>query len=516
MPHPRRGAALSLLVLTSLLLAGTLLRFHDLDGKIYWHDEAHTSLRVFGHTLSELEQTLFTGRVVTVAEVQRFQRLAPQETLGQTLAALERRPEHAPLYYLAARLWAPHFNDPVVGTRSLSALFGVLLIPAMFWLAWELFGSRTTAGITAALAAVSPLHLLYAQQAREYALWALLTALSCALLLRAVRSGRALAWLGYGASIAISLYADLLAVWVIVAHGIYLLSIRRELGRSALPFYVAAVVTAGLLLSPWLALLLNQLKDIQHVTAWMHSRIPLGQLLHGWGLNLNRLFFDGPHASWLIPFSLLVAGLALYTLTRATPRRIYAFPITLIVLTAAPILLPDLLAGGRRSLETRYLMPTGLGIELCVAWLINALVADTGRARRTTGWMLAAVLAVGGMTADLAIARSETWWTKSVSQHNGEVARLINQTERPLLISSFGDINPGEILSLSYLLQPKVHLLLVDGAAAARIPPGYGPLFVLNPSGELRHSLEERYLLRPVHAAGRLWQATPRSAPPYR
>ena len=61
--------------------------------------------------------------------------------MGQTLDALKRRPEHAPLYYLAARLWAPHFNDPVVGTRSLSALFGVLLIPAMFWLAWELFAN---------------------------------------------------------------------------------------------------------------------------------------------------------------------------------------------------------------------------------------------------------------------------------------------------------------------------------------------------------------------------------------
>ena len=44
--------------------------------------------------------------------------------------------------------------------------------------------------------------------------------------------------------------------------------------------------------------------------------------------------------------------------------------------------------------------------------------------------------------------------------HNPQIAKIINLYDKPLVISSNQDINVGNIISLSYLLEDKVRLLL--------------------------------------------------------
>ena len=53
--------------------------------------------------------------------------------------------------------------------RGVSEIASTLTALALPLLAWELFASRTLA-ITPVLFAVSPVHLLYAQEARQYTL----------------------------------------------------------------------------------------------------------------------------------------------------------------------------------------------------------------------------------------------------------------------------------------------------------------------------------------------------------
>ena len=59
--------------------------------------------------------------------------------------------------------------DPVVAARGVSAMFGPLLIPAVYWLMRELFGPGPAPWAAALLVARSPMQFLHAQEARQYA-----------------------------------------------------------------------------------------------------------------------------------------------------------------------------------------------------------------------------------------------------------------------------------------------------------------------------------------------------------
>ena len=68
--------------------------------------------------------------------------------LGHTLDAVVSSERSPPLYYLLAWVWAQPFGTGEVGLRSLSALIGVLMIPAAYLAARELASPR--AGVIAA------------------------------------------------------------------------------------------------------------------------------------------------------------------------------------------------------------------------------------------------------------------------------------------------------------------------------------------------------------------------------
>ena len=91
-----------------------------------------------------------------------------------------------PLYYALAWVWTQLTGTGEFGLRSLSALAGVATVPVAYLIGIELRGRR--AGLmAAALVAVNPMLLWYSQEARAYALFALLCAVSLLYCVRALR-----------------------------------------------------------------------------------------------------------------------------------------------------------------------------------------------------------------------------------------------------------------------------------------------------------------------------------------
>jgi len=96
---------------------------------------------------------------------------------------------HPPFYFVLTHLWLKFINigDILWRGRSLSALFGVVTIPAMFAFALFTFRSLLVANIAAALMAVSPYGIYLAQEARHYTLTILWIIASLTCLIAATR-----------------------------------------------------------------------------------------------------------------------------------------------------------------------------------------------------------------------------------------------------------------------------------------------------------------------------------------
>lgn len=122
------------------------------------------------------------------AAILRFLQIARQEmwldeccTVLQALAPegpwnVMRRDPNPPLYNIAACGWLHLFGVEAVTVRSLSAICGLAQIIALSAWVYVLSRSRGAALWAAGLAALTPIHIFYSQEARGYTfLWMLAT-----------------------------------------------------------------------------------------------------------------------------------------------------------------------------------------------------------------------------------------------------------------------------------------------------------------------------------------------------
>lgn len=491
-----------------VLVLGVFFRFINLDQKVYQHDEAFTSMRISGYSKPEVEQQLFDGQVRTVADVQKYQHPNPEKNLIDTVQVLAQYPEHPPLYYLMARFWAQSFGSSVAVIRSLSAVISLLAFPCIYWLCLELFESSLTGWVAIALIAVSPLHVLYAQEARQYSLWAVATLLASAALLRALRCNTKMSWGLYSITLVLGFYSNLLFGFVAIAHGVYVIATQKEREGKTIPAYLWASAGGFLAFSPWIIAIVSHFSRIQRFTkTWERDLINLGKW---WSRNLNNIFFDFDPSlepfdplrfddPFLAPLVLLLVGYALYFLYRHTPPKTWLLVFSVIAITALPLVGLDLIRGGGRSTAVRYLIPFYLGIQLAVAFLLASKMTvfshSVGQQRQ---WRtIFGLVLCGGIVSCMVSLPAQAWWNKFVDYYNPQVAEIVNQTPHPLIISDTKI--PGSILSLSHLLAPEVRLQLIR-QDTLDIPPGFQNVFLFDTSDTLRGKLENEkgYKLKPA------------------
>lgn len=279
---------LSLIV--SALLLGIFFRLTHIDRKIYWHDEAFTSLRVSGYTMVEVVQEVMDAQEVGIKYLQKYQHLKPASNLIDTIESLAvEDPQHPPLYYALLRFWVGWFGDSIATIRSLTVLISLLVFPCIYWLCQELFQSPLVGWVAIALLAVSPVHVLFAQEAREYCLWTVTILLSSASLLQAMRLNTKLSWGIYAISLALSLYTFLLSGLVAVGHGIYVVIIEFRLSKKAISFLLASF-TGFVIFTPWLLVVIVNFQALQATTGWTSQPLPLATWVNRWLLNLSRIF----------------------------------------------------------------------------------------------------------------------------------------------------------------------------------------------------------------------------------
>ncbi|MEW5856605.1 MAG: glycosyltransferase family 39 protein [Cyanobacteriota bacterium] len=484
-----------------LLALGIFFRFVNLGKKVYWYDETLTSITISGFTKDEFYQQIFTGKEVGVKDLLKYQYPNSEKDLMDTVSSLSvDSPEHPPLYFVMARLWVQLFGNSVAATRSVSAVISLLAFPCIYWLCLELFESPLAGWIAIALIAVSPFHVVYAQEAREYSLWMVTILLSSAALLQAIRLKTKIAWVIYAVTVVISLYTYFFSILVLIAHGLYVaITASWRLNKTILS-YLFAVSAGGIIFIPWFLFIVTH----RSTMSWASVKISIFVLVKIWLLNLTRIFLDVEFSfsnpfTYLIPLVLILVGYSLYFLYRHSPKQAFVFISTLMGVTALALLLPDIIKGGRWSTVARYQTPFYLGIQLAVAYLFATKIKFYVNNQQGKIWRVAIVLLFScGVLSCATSSQAEGWWNKFHNSANAQIARIINQADSPLVIS---DSIHGDILSLSHLLDNKVRFKLVIEPEIPKITDGYSNIFLFSPSKTLLSGLKINHndIIKPVY-----------------
>ena len=508
----------TIIFMVIVLLLGIFLRFSNLNGKVYWIDEVHTSLRASGYSRTEFVEQAPRGKIVSVRELDKFQQLTPERNFIAAIGAIASS-EHSPLYYVLTRVAMELFGSSINVTRGVTAFLSLFLFPSIYWLAQELFHSRYVSLVITALVAVSPIHILYAQEAREYSLFAVTIALSSAAFLRFI-DRESFSWQWYGLTIALGLYTHPLFVLVMMAHGIYSV-VTNFKERKILKQYFFATALGIFLFIPWILVFIF---NDDGVGMWIERDLPFHFWLQRWLLNISATFFDwqviyperlfdveqvrdftfnfNKVFSWLIILIFCLILYSIYFLWHNASGKSSLFIGLLISVTAIALGLPDLISGGQRSTVARYVLAVTLGIQLIVGYCIAVKM----KYFRLWRFIFAMTITLS-LVCSWAMVRSSTWWNKYSSYYNEEVSQIINKTEKPLIISNTKRISRST--SLSYQLQDDANFLLLDEEDdSLSISSEFDNIFLFRPYPEFLEKLQQNnsYIIKPLFVEGHLYQ----------
>ena len=508
-----------LIIIISMLILGIFFRFASLDGKIYWQDETLTSLRISGYHTREFIQNVFNHQVFSVEDLLKFQTVNSSERgVGDTVKALAFDSQyHPPLYYVAAHLWAQIFGSSIAAIRSISAFISLLAFPGIYWLCLELFGSSVTGWLAVALIAVSPFQIHYAQEARQYSLLIVAVLFTSAALLRAIRVKTKLSWIIYAATVTVGLYTNPLFGLVTITQGCYVfLNDNFRFSKNFISYLLTSAV-GFLTFLPWLIIIVNNLSHLQTISAWMKTHIPLRVFVEQWIYNLNYAFFKPnfnlPFGSgFVIKIAILsLIGYALYFILRQTPKRVWLFVWLLALLPSITLIIPDLINGGVRSTIPRYIIPYYTGIIVAAAYLFSTKITSiNSKANQQRLWkfLLVAIVSLS-LLSNVAHLRSGIL-RKEGYDTTLDIARLINQSSQPLVLSSetANEIdNPmvSDVLSVCHYLDSQVKLQLTVEPNLPDIPAGFENIFVFKPIESFKQALQQKYTLKPIYKTT-LWR----------
>jgi hypothetical protein len=232
-----RPVHLALLAVT--VLVGTLLRLYNLNGTSFWSDEICTVLYERGRALS-----VFAPPTGYFDQAPAIASHAGTRPLSNVWTSFDSNP---PMYPTVLRFWWMLFGDSDVSARVLSVLVSVLTILTIFDFC-RLMTSPRVALWACALCAVSPEEVMYAREARPYALVGLLGVIACDAAIRIHR---------FGGSVGRYLVLFLICVAALLTHffiigaiaGIAAFALVAKRGRDRI--WMIGVVVAALCVELW-------------------------------------------------------------------------------------------------------------------------------------------------------------------------------------------------------------------------------------------------------------------------
>lgn len=389
-----------LVALVGLIVAGAVLRVYALDQQGYWHDELYSVAH-----LSGFDAYVLPSSDLDVVEPPRsaaeWREEVREDRFWRTLERNLVHEGHPPLYQVGLKGWTSLFGRSVEAVRSFSLLPAVLTIPVLFLLGRQLRGPGVGA-MAALLLVVSPYHLYYSVEARNYA-WALF--LSSLALLAAVglwqnREAESRKWwVLWWISVTGACYAHYYAGMYCAVLMVFLVALRRRSAGAALK-----VGLPFLLFLPWLPVLQDQIgiHGADHWTADAPGMLEAGSGFAGALLEqLTGVFDSATPAERIVGGVTLVAGVSV--VLRDPLDEDTGFDARWLLLSVpvfgVAVLSVDLITDHHTILVSRYLISALPALLLVCAWLV---------VRRQAAYrLLLASLVAGNLVGAVATASGE-------------------------------------------------------------------------------------------------------------
>lgn len=317
---------------------GAALRFTNLDLKPASSIEIATIGYSLGHGFSQIPLDHLLSMETLLAPLRFDQAIG----YGEVFARLRLESTHPPLYFWLTHWWISLWieNNEIASlqvVRSLSVIFGVLTIPAMYSLAWISLRSLLTAHVAALLMAISPYGIYLAQEARHYTLsilWVILSLTCLIKSLQILQQKRSIPmWLGIGwilingLGVATHYFYVLALVSMAISIAIFYLVQGHQIGLKY--WKNLALVILGTFASALVWLPLVTEISSNELTSWIETSYKLKDLL----LPLLRL------GGWMITMIMLLPMESVPT--------IIVFVSGLTMLALVIWVVPKLIQGGR-------------------------------------------------------------------------------------------------------------------------------------------------------------------------
>jgi mannosyltransferase len=314
-------------------------------------------------------------------------------SLGGTWDVVRHREANMWPYYLLLNGWTRLGTDEAF-VRLPSAVFAIATVPVTMLLARRAFGdvAAVAAGLVLAL---NTMLTDAGQEARAYALVALLAALSTLLLVAAVRRPRTGAWVAYALVAALMVHCHMLSALVVVAQLASLLFLpRAEVPVRELRIAVAVLAVA---VSP---MVLYALTSDSGQTSWI-EKISVGAVGGFAKTATGNVLLVVLYAAL---FAAVAAGLIARLRRAGRSHQTWLEALVLLWVALPPVALA-IVSVGKPLFTTQYLIGTVPGLALLLGAAVTAL--RPARVALGAGAVVLAVTAVATAVHDHPAAKPE-------------------------------------------------------------------------------------------------------------
>lgn len=244
------------IILLLIFFAGLALRLHHVSSGGFWSDEEVSVMSATGQYPGQPVQELFSLHELRQANhLKEVIRCTNYYDSG-----------NGSLYTTSLHYWLKLTGNTELRARLLSLIFSMFSVLLVYLCSMELMNDKTAALSAAAVMALHPLNIEYAQQARTYALAVMCALLSTYSYLRYVREKSTVHLLLYILCSTLMLLSHYLSISVLLLHGLAFLFIFR---RTRAAWLAAAWTIIALLFVSWLMTLGHE--GLQ-MMAWRNAR----------------------------------------------------------------------------------------------------------------------------------------------------------------------------------------------------------------------------------------------------